>query len=96
MILTWCVKNDSCFISSFAATGVDSVDCYLCGHCFTFSFAATGVESVDCYCVDNLLARVSDPMFVGYCHSQGEQGKGLCVFVVYCLTECGQPVGPRG
>jgi len=32
---------------------------------------ASGVESVDCYCVDNLLARVGDPLFLGYCHSQG-------------------------
>jgi len=47
----------------------------VCGCCFAFrfifSFVATGVESVDCYCVDNLLARVGDPVFVGYCHSQG-------------------------
>jgi len=35
--------------------------------------AKEGVESVDCYCVDNLLARIGDPQFLGYCHSQGAE-----------------------
>jgi len=30
-----------------------------------------GVEVVDCYCVDNALARLGDPLFVGYCCEQG-------------------------
>ena len=38
-----------------------------------------GVEALDCYCVDNALARLGDPTFVGYCHSQGaEVGLSMC------------------
>lgn len=29
--------------------------------------AERGIECLDCYCVDNLLARVADPFFLGYC-----------------------------
>ena len=32
--------------------------------------AARGVEYVDVYCVDNVLARVGDPLSLGYCHSR--------------------------
>eukprot|EP00195_Chlamydomonas_chlamydogama_P005792 CAMPEP_0202904818 /NCGR_PEP_ID=MMETSP1392-20130828/31237_1 /ASSEMBLY_ACC=CAM_ASM_000868 /TAXON_ID=225041 /ORGANISM="Chlamydomonas chlamydogama, Strain SAG 11-48b" /LENGTH=471 /DNA_ID=CAMNT_0049592643 /DNA_START=73 /DNA_END=1488 /DNA_ORIENTATION=- len=28
-----------------------------------------GVECLDVYCVDNILARLADPLFLGYCHS---------------------------
>ena len=28
---------------------------------------AQGIQYVDCYCVDNALARVGDPTFVGHC-----------------------------
>uniref|UniRef100_A0A7R9V7G0 UDP-N-acetylglucosamine diphosphorylase n=1 Tax=Chlamydomonas euryale TaxID=1486919 RepID=A0A7R9V7G0_9CHLO len=34
---------------------------------------ACGVECVDVYCVDNILARVADPLFFGYCSSSGAQ-----------------------
>ena len=30
-----------------------------------------GVHCVDCYSVDNCLARVADPLFIGYCYSEG-------------------------
>ena len=29
-----------------------------------------GVDYVDCYSVDNLLVKIADPFFVGYCHSR--------------------------
>jgi hypothetical protein len=32
-----------------------------------------GVEALDCYCVDNALARLGDPLFLGYCHAQAAQ-----------------------
>lgn len=41
--------------------------------------AAHGVECVDCYCVDNALVRLGDPLFVGFCASQG--------------AECGESTG---
>ncbi|KAL6761172.1 nucleotide-diphospho-sugar transferase [Haematococcus lacustris] len=34
---------------------------------------AEGVECLDCYCVDNALARLGDPLFLGYCHSKAAQ-----------------------
>ncbi|KAG1673574.1 hypothetical protein FOA52_003874 [Chlamydomonas sp. UWO 241] len=34
---------------------------------------SSGVECVDVYCVDNILARVGDPLFLGYCHSRGAE-----------------------
>ena len=30
-----------------------------------------GVECVDCYCVDNCLARLGDPSFIGHCYTSG-------------------------
>ena len=33
--------------------------------------ASAGIESLDCYCVDNLLAKIADPLLVGYCHAFG-------------------------
>jgi hypothetical protein len=35
--------------------------------------AAAGVEGLDVYCVDNVLARVADPEFIGCCHSRGSE-----------------------
>jgi UDP-N-acetylglucosamine/UDP-N-acetylgalactosamine diphosphorylase len=32
-----------------------------------------GVEALDVLCVDNILARVADPEFVGCCASRGSQ-----------------------
>ncbi|GAX81228.1 hypothetical protein CEUSTIGMA_g8660.t1 [Chlamydomonas eustigma] len=32
-----------------------------------------GVECLDVYCVDNALARIADPLFLGYCHSRGAE-----------------------
>lgn len=28
---------------------------------------------MDVYCVDNALARLGDPLFLGYCHSKGAE-----------------------
>lgn len=33
--------------------------------------AQHGVQCLDCYCVDNALARVGDPRFVGACAAAG-------------------------
>ncbi|CAD7695241.1 unnamed protein product [Ostreobium quekettii] len=32
-----------------------------------------GVECVDCYSVDNLLVRIGDPVFIGYCWEKGAE-----------------------
>jgi UDP-N-acetylglucosamine/UDP-N-acetylgalactosamine diphosphorylase len=32
-----------------------------------------GIEALDCYCVDNALARLGDPVFVGFCRQAGAQ-----------------------
>lgn len=37
-----------------------------------------GVECIDCFCVDNLLAKIGDPSFIGYSWELGaECGKIL-------------------
>jgi hypothetical protein len=35
--------------------------------------SARGVEALDVVCVDNILARVADPEFVGCCYARGSQ-----------------------
>jgi len=41
---------------------------------------AAGVEALDVYCVDNSLARLGDPEFVGACYSRGaEVGAGWVI-----------------
>lgn len=35
--------------------------------------AARGVEALDVFCVDNILARVADPEFVGCCYGRGSE-----------------------
>jgi UDP-N-acetylglucosamine/UDP-N-acetylgalactosamine diphosphorylase len=35
--------------------------------------SARGLEALDVLCVDNILARVADPEFVGCCASRGSQ-----------------------
>lgn len=35
--------------------------------------ASRGVEALDVVCVDNILARVADPEFVGCCYARGSQ-----------------------
>mmetsp|Transcript_10064 Transcript_10064/g.11755 ORF Transcript_10064/g.11755 Transcript_10064/m.11755 type:complete len:497 (-) Transcript_10064:175-1665(-) len=34
---------------------------------------ARDLEALDCYCVDNAIVRPGDPLFMGYCHSQGAE-----------------------
>jgi UDP-N-acetylglucosamine/UDP-N-acetylgalactosamine diphosphorylase len=41
-----------------------------------------GVDFVQLYCVDNILVRVGDPIFAGYCLSKG--------------AECANKVVPKG
>ncbi|KAG2490778.1 hypothetical protein HYH03_010701 [Edaphochlamys debaryana] len=43
------------------------------------ALAAAGVEALDCYCVDNALARLGDPRFVGYCHGVARADVGARV-----------------
>ena len=32
-----------------------------------------GVECMHIYCVDNILVKMADPVFVGYCYSRGAE-----------------------
>jgi hypothetical protein len=34
---------------------------------------AHSVQAVDCYCVDNALAKLGDPTFLGFCVSRGAE-----------------------
>ncbi|GLC67245.1 hypothetical protein PLESTF_000532900 [Pleodorina starrii] len=43
------------------------------------AMAAAGVECLDCYCVDNSLARLGDPRFIGYCHGIAKADVGARV-----------------
>lgn len=42
-----------------------------------------GVEVLDVYCVDNILARLGDPLFLGYCASRGAQCGARAVAKAY-------------
>ncbi|KAG2434619.1 hypothetical protein HXX76_007514 [Chlamydomonas incerta] len=46
------------------------------------AMATAGVEALDCYCVDNALARLGDPRFLGYCHGYGGGGADVGARVV--------------
>lgn len=35
--------------------------------------AQNGIEALECYCVDNALARLGDPTFIGYCRERNAQ-----------------------
>ncbi|KXZ54652.1 hypothetical protein GPECTOR_4g718 [Gonium pectorale] len=50
------------------------------------AMAAAGVECLDCYCVDNALARLGDPRFVGYCHGGARADVG-----VFARRRVGEP-----
>ncbi|GLI67231.1 hypothetical protein VaNZ11_011169 [Volvox africanus] len=43
------------------------------------AMAAAGIECLDCYCVDNSLARLGDPRFIGYCHGVANADVGARV-----------------
>ncbi|GIM03887.1 hypothetical protein Vretimale_8562 [Volvox reticuliferus] len=43
------------------------------------AMTAAGIECLDCYCVDNSLARLGDPRFIGYCHGVAKADVGARV-----------------
>lgn len=49
---------------------------------------AAGIECLDCYCVDNLLARLGDPSFIGACYTAGAEVGAWDA----CRRRCGRGV----
>lgn len=61
------------------------------------AMVSEGIQCLDCYCVDNILARVGDPLFVGCCYSQHAQVGLVCKYLcVYVCRGGGGAVNGRG